>query len=142
MTMIKRLLLISVITVCLHYVWESSHVVLYGGYEHLTNLPIAVWATIGDIFYTLAIYFFIALIKRDVHWLARMTKSDIAAVSLMGFFLALIVEYKALAFGRWYYLDTMPVVPLLNIGLSPLVQKMTLIPLTFWLTKSISRRIP
>ena len=139
--MTKRFILIAGIAFGLHFVWESNHVVLYGGYDHLTTLPIAVWAAIGDVVYTFAMYLLIALIKRDMRWVERMRWTDAAAVSIMGFFLVLIVEYKAMVFDRWFYLDTMPIVPLLGIGLTPLLQKVTLFTLTFYLVKLMPEKL-
>lgn len=137
----RRILFISVIAFGLHYLWEANHVVLYGGYEHLTTLPITIYATIGDVAYTLGAFFFIALLKRDVNWLARMTKLDALVVAFIGFAVSLSVEYKALALGRWFYLDAMPVIPGFEVGLSPIVQMTVLLPATFLLAKFISRRI-
>lgn len=139
--MIKKLVLISVLAFGLHHMWESRHVVLYGGYDSLTALPITLYATVGDVVYTLGAYFLVALIKRDMNWLARMTRLDIMSIAFIGFAISLYVEYKALALGRWFYLDTMPIIPGLHVGLSPIVQMTVLLPATFLLTKFIARRI-
>jgi hypothetical protein len=140
--MIRRILLLLGISYGFHQLWESSHVGLYGGYEQLTTLPITVYATFGDVAYTLAAYFFIALFKRDGAWLVRMTKLDVAGVTVAGFFISLFVEYKALAFDRWFYLDAMPIIPGLQIGLTPVVQMTVLLPLTFYLVHRFERRFP
>ncbi len=104
-------------------------------------LPITVYATIGDVIYTLAAYLFVALLKRDLNWLVRMTKLDIAAVALIGFFISIFVEYKAFAFDRWFYMDSMPIIASLGVGLSPVLQMTILLPLTFVITKFIAQRI-
>lgn len=139
--MIQRLLIMSGLAFGLHHVWESHHVVLYGGYDHLTSLPITFFATVGDVVYTLGVYFFVALLKRDVNWLMRMTKIDVATVAFIGFAISLYVEYKALALERWFYLDSMPVIPGFEVGLSPVVQMTVLLPITFLLTKFFVQRI-
>jgi len=135
LTVLRKILLISGIAFALHYLWEVSHVALYGGYEHLSPyLPITVLATFGDVAYTLGAYFFVALIKRDWHWLARMTKLDLVAIAFIGFTISMYVEYKALALERWFYLPAMPIIPGLQVGLSPIAQMTILLPLTFFLT--------
>ena len=139
--MIRRLALIAVLAFGLHHIWESYHVVLYGGYENLTSLPITFWATIGDVVYTLGAYFFVALIKRDSNWLIRMTKLDFTTVAFIGFAISLYVEYKALAQEHWFYLDTMPILPGFHVGLSPVLQMTIMLPLTFFLTRFITQHV-
>lgn len=138
--MLRRLILISAIAAGLHHIWETNHVVLYGGYENLTNLPIALWATTGDVVYTLGAYFFVALLKRDINWLVRMTKLDLLSLAFIGFVISLYVEYRALALERWFYLDAMPIIPGLEVGLSPVVQMTVLLPTVFFVTRIMSKR--
>lgn len=38
------------------------------------------------------------------------------------FIFAVILEKWALATGRWMYADTMPIIPFLNVGLTPAIQ--------------------
>jgi hypothetical protein len=137
--MIRRILLISGISYGLHQLWESSHIAFYGGYEHLTGLPITFYATVGDVAYTFAAYFFVALLKRDINWLSKLTGLDVAAVAFIGFAISLFVEYKALAFERWFYLDSMPIIPFLGVGVSPVLQMTILLPLTFYLARRLER---
>ena len=46
---------------------------------------------------------------------------------------ATAVEWKALASGSWSYTDRMPIVPVLDVGLWPLVQLTLLAPAAFWI---------
>jgi hypothetical protein len=138
---VATLAILAATSFALHLAWEFFHVGLYGGYEHLTSLPITVWATIGDVLYTVAAFGFIALLKRSLAWLEHADAWDYASISATGMFIATFVESKALAFGRWYYLDAMPIVPVLGIGLSPLAQMVILLPISFVLTRVLLRRI-
>ena len=138
MKILQNILLLIIVSFLLHVIWESLHVSLYGGYEHLSPvLSVTVWATIGDVAYTLFVYLLIALIKKDFYWLQNIQVNDYVALTLMGFFIALFVEYKALFFERWFYLDAMPIIPFLNVGLSPVLQMTLLLPLTMYLTHRI-----
>lgn len=138
LTLVASLFLVSSL---LHLGWETSHVGLYGGYEDLTTVPITLWATIGDVVYTFIAFSFVAVIKRNPDWLEGADGIDFGVVSFIGFCIALFVEYKALALDRWYYLDAMPIIPALHVGLSPVVQMTLLLPASFYLSKELVRRI-
>ena len=128
---LKTLALVTLISFALHLTWESLHVLLYTGYEHLsTQLPIYVWASIGDVLYTLGAFALVCAFKKNIDWMQRSTFSDYLALAALGFFMALFVEYKALAFHRWAYLPNMPIIPFLHVGLSPVLQMTLLLPLT------------
>lgn len=125
---------IGLIAFVLHFVWETSHVGLYTGYEHITRLPITLYATLGDVAYVLIAVFAVALFKRSLAWLDAPSQKDIIFLGTVGLLIALFVEYKGLMLGRWVYTEAMPIIPLLNVGLSPLLQMTMLVPLSVWLS--------
>lgn len=128
------------IAASLHYLWESSHVRFYTAYTHLSDMPITLYATFGDVLYTLILVLIVALLKRKLDWWTNVHWTDILALAIMGFFTAAFVEYKALALNRWEYLPSMPIIPLLNIGLSPVVQMTVLLPITVLFARFFSRQ--
>lgn len=136
-----RFIFILVVTAfVLHFIWENSHVSLYGGYENLSPyLPITLWATLGDVFYTLLAFLALSLWKRSFEWCGKLGFRDYIAPAIAGFGISLFVEYKALALERWFYLPSMPIIPILNVGLSPVVQMTLLLPLSFYLAGRINR---
>lgn len=141
LTFHRRVLVLMATAFVLHYIWEGLHVPLYGGYEHITNMPIALYTTLGDVLYTLCAVFVVALIKGRADWFAAPSARDIVALATIGGFIAAFVEYKALAFNRWYYLADMPLVPFLDIGLTPLLQMVILLPLSIYLAALADRAI-
>jgi hypothetical protein len=138
---IKEIILLSIIAFCLHLVWESLHVGLYTGYEHITNLPITVYATLGDVLYTIFAYLIMAIIKHDIQWLKNMSINDILIIATLGLFIAIFVEYKALLLFRWQYSSAMPIIPILNIGLSPVLQMTVLLPASLNIVKIIMKKM-
>ena len=139
MRILKSWIALSLITFIPHLFWESFHISLYGGYDNLSPyLPISIWATIGDVFYTLAIVGLISVFKNNLHWIEnRMSKKDIISLAVAGFLVALSVEYKAIALDRWFYLPNMPVIPILEVGLSPILQMTLLLPLSVYVTGKV-----
>jgi len=125
-----HLLCIAFLAAVFHFIWESLHVGLYTGYSGLSgSLPITVWATIGDVTYVLASVLFLSLVKYEFQWMSAPQWADIAGLAILGAGIALYVEYKALALERWSYLPAMPIIPGLEVGLSPVVQMTLLLPL-------------
>lgn len=134
--------LLVLISGALHLVWENTHVGLYTGYDTLGGgLPITVWATIGDIHYTLAAFALASLFKHGIEWIRDIRWHDLLGLACLGFFIALYVEYKALALSRWAYLPEMPIVPGFEVGLSPVLQMMILLPLTVAIVALLERRL-
>ena len=129
----RQILCIALVSFILHFLWESTHVVLYQGYEHLTKMPIELYATIGDVLYVLLGVLLVALIKRSFAWLESPHPAEYVALAIIGAFISIMVEYKGLYLGRWEYLSTMPLAPFFEIGLSPLVQMTILLPLSVWI---------
>ena len=53
--------------------------------------------------------------------------------ALGGAICAVIIERMELAFGFWSYSDRMPILPMLGIGLLPLLQLTLLLPAALWI---------
>ena len=123
------------ITFLLHLVWEFFHVSLYGGYQHLSSfLPIPIFASIGDVAYSLLAILLVSIFKKRVKWISSATPLDYIGLAIIGFCIAVFVEYKAMVFERWYYLSAMPIIPGLEVGLSPILQMTVLLPLSLFIT--------
>lgn len=122
---------LAVVAAFLHGSWEYLHLPLYRGYEALgQGWEVISYATVGDVFYTLVVYSIFVLFRR---------KPKLWELAVVGFLLALMVEYKAQLLGRWAYAPEMPMLGM--FGLSPLLQMTILLPLSFYLMYFITRRM-
>jgi len=129
---------LAVTTFILHFIWESFHVSLYGGYENLSPyLPITLWATLGDVLYTFGAFLLWFVVRKRVAFTNAARGADYFFFVLAGFAIALFVEYKALTLGSWYYLPEMPIIPFLKVGLTPVLQMTILLPLSIFITEKI-----
>lgn len=135
---------LALLTFILHFIWENAHIGLYGGYEALPfSKHITLFATVGDVAYTLITVLLFALFKKNINWFIESKSRDYILLAVLGFFIALFVEYKALALGRWFYLPAMPIIPFLKVGLSPILQMTLLLPLSVFIaSKSLKRGLP
>jgi hypothetical protein len=110
----KKIPCIFIVSFLLNLVWENLHSALYVGYQggKITEF-ILFRASLGDavmITVLLLPFLFSPLKKRS--WL----------IVLFGIILAVFIEWYALRTGRWAYNDFMPIIPFLNVGLTPTIQ--------------------
>ncbi len=126
--------LLSVVAFASHLAWESIQCRIL--YEH-GSFPATRWAmvraTLGDVVITWVLYGLVALISREWGW-TRSSWGWKQWVSLVGTALLIgtCIELRALSTGRWSYLPTTPVVPILGVSIVALLQLAVLTPATLW----------
>lgn len=111
----RRLAIIFVVAFALNLIWENLHAVLYDNYQGggITEL-ILLRATLFDAIFIVLICLPFVLFPK--------LKSKSNWIFVLGLILAIAIELYALATGRWAYGSLMPVIPFLNIGLTPTIQ--------------------
>ncbi len=119
----------------LHLLWENAQAPLFQGFESFAqHFPICLKATAtGDMLFMLVIYCTLALVHQDMWWPGNPKTYRPPATWILppfiGVLLAISFELWAIhVANRWTYATTMPILPLLQIGIPPLVQMM-LIPI-------------
>ncbi len=101
----------------------------------------AYWlATVGDVLYTLGAFALVSAIKKSYDWISSATLADYLMLVTLGCLIAVFVEYKGLALDRWEYRPDMTLIPVLNVGFSPILQMAILLPITFIVTRWVSKR--
>ena len=131
-------IVLSIVAGMLHFVWEALHLQLYTSYAALGNgWALVFFASAGDVLYTLLILALVTLIRGDPNWIQQPKANEYLATALLGGLVACMVEYKALAFHRWAYAAAMPIVPLIGIGLSPLLQMILLTPTALYIATKL-----
>ena len=132
-------LTLALIAFTLHLVWEWLHLPLYVGYQPtMLGMPVVLYATLGDVLYTFGVVALAIPFKRKINWIPSAGPWDYITLAVLGFWVALFVEYRGLVLGRWAYSATMPTV--LGFGLSPLLQMTILLPLSVYLTNVWMKR--
>ncbi|MBI5421028.1 MAG: hypothetical protein HZA35_01810 [Parcubacteria group bacterium] len=123
---------IVVLAFVLNLVWENAQAPLFNGYQNFVQhfMP-CLWATIGDAVIILLFYEAYAFWCKDRYWIAHMKGGHIVTLMIMGVILAIFMEWGALVSGRWSYAESMPTIPLLGVGLLPVLQMMFLPLMTF-----------
>lgn len=133
----KKIIFISFLALILNFIWEISHSFLYvPHYVGISEMiKVHLRASMGDILLVFIVLTLDILIFGNVY--ERNSIQRLLIMAFFGFVLATMVEKYALFVGRWAYSPLMPIIPWLNVGLTPILQ-MTLIPpsivvFNFWL---------
>ena len=123
-------------------VWEIGQSPLFapmGGW--LSGTWRCIVASIGDGGIVLALAVAGSLLFRRVDWLFRPGLAGYAFMAVLGVAVAVGIEIGALATGRWSYSDQMPLIPVLRVGLAPVLQMLVLPPLVFAATARYGRAL-
>ena len=122
----------------LNEIWEMAQMSAYvetAGYPWTNTLGRCTRAALGDVVIILGIYLTGALISGGLRWGLRVRSSMFATAAAVGLAYAVLVENLGLAAGRWSYTERMPMVPVLGVGLWPLLQMTLLPPIVFLFAK-------
>ena len=123
MNRLRILLRVFLASWLLNLIWENLHVFLYDQYRGaffsqmgwVDRFWILLRASIFDAAFITAIVFLIMLIP----WLKGKRLWSLVIVTTL---FSISLELYALDTGRWAYNSLMPLIPLLDIGVSPVIQ--------------------
>lgn len=123
---IRRMLAaFAAVTFALNFPWELAQAPLFASMGQLAfeeAFLACLRATLGDVVLALAAYLAVALATQDLLWALRPGVARLAAFSALGIGATIILELHATGSGRWVYGDSMPRLPPLGVGLSPILQ--------------------
>lgn len=97
-------------------------------------------ASLGDVLATLVVCGVGALAAGQPRWATTGRWNVYTTAALLGGAWAVAFEWFSRVTGRWTYTDRMPVVPLLGVGLWPLLQLTLLVPAALWIARRWARR--
>ncbi len=129
----KLVLIITIISFLLNFAWELIQVPLYvPSFYSIAHVAFCTLASVADAIMVLLLYFGFALIFRNLLWTEHLKWRCIVIVILTGGTGAVLAEIRHLSLGTWAYSDSMPIIPVINVGISPVLQFMIL-PLLIYL---------
>ncbi|MGK7390850.1 MAG: hypothetical protein ACNS60_10875 [Candidatus Cyclobacteriaceae bacterium M2_1C_046] len=138
----KLILKISGLAFLLNLVWEIAQGPLYSGYVYdLNHISFCALASVADMLMVLLLYFAFSLFYKDPYWPGRVTIRNVIGLVLIGGIGAILGELRHLAAGSWSYSDAMPLLPYVEVGLSPVLQFMILPALIFYLASLSIRKV-
>lgn len=112
----QKVFAILIFAALLNFIWEVAHSGLYS-YAYTPNFSITIWAlllsTFGDVVYT-----FLVIIL----FLKFFTQTNLLWLLIIGVIFAIFWERFGLYVGLWQYNSAMPIIPLINTGLTPTIR--------------------
>lgn len=132
----SRTAAIFFIAVLLNYVWEVAQAPLYAGQGSLAESAVhCIIPSLGDGIIVLAIFGIQVLVLRRWDWSDRPGLRGYALLLVSGFTIATGIEWGAMhVLDRWQYAASMPRIPGLGVGVSPVLQMLVLPPVVFKLS--------
>lgn len=122
----------------IHFFWEMWQMPLFM-FSQSTDLPAMNWmctqASLGDGVIAVISYYFVFYINKK-HWLSTASFVDVFLFILPGMALTIVLEHINTGFySRWEYDPLMPIVPIIGIGLFPLLQWIVIPPMVYLASK-------
>jgi hypothetical protein len=123
----RFVLIVTGLAFVLNLAWELAQMPLYDNTSFVINhVTFCVLGSVADAIMVLLLYFVFAVIFKNPLWIHPLKIQPIAIVVLTGGIGAALSEMRHLALGNWAYSDLMPLIPILHVGLSPVLQFMIL----------------
>ncbi len=91
-------------------------------------------ASIADALMVLLLYYAFAVIYKEFFWVHHFTPMKILLLVMVGVTGAILAEMFHLSAGSWKYSRSMPKIPVINVGLSPVLQFMILPACIYYLS--------
>ena len=135
----KFLLVLFVVSVALNFIWELVQAPLYVGMSSLGDIVRHCFvASLGDGIILWMIYGLGWVAFGNWRWTFQPGSRQIAFTVSTGLVIAILIEWFALHWlHRWAYTIDMPRIPVLDVGLTPILQMLILPPIIFFLTQKI-----
>lgn len=123
----------TVLSFLLNFAWELIQIPLYipSSYS-IEHIAFCALASLADAILAMLLYFGCGLMFRNQLWIEHLKWRYIIIVVLAGGTGAVLGEIRHLSLGTWAYADSMPLIPIVNVGISPVLQFMIL-PLLIYL---------
>jgi len=140
---IRNTIVVAVVAFIFQFIWEYIQCGVFYIIDNLTDHNrLMISATIGDMNMSIILYWLLAYVNTDINWiLDKWKKHDYIITILYALFLSFYFEIHALYTNRWRYnIETMPLFPNTPIGLIPVIQLVLLLPIIFFVSKSIIKR--
>jgi hypothetical protein len=142
--LVKRLLDLPEVNVALfafllNFVWEFGQVPLYRDLPsqgHWASIKLCARATLGDVVIAVVAFWIVATLVGSRQWITTPSSLHVAGFLGVGLGISTALEWMAIHVqARWAYGTSMPMVPVLRVGLAPVLQWVIVPPLVVWFVK-------
>ena len=133
---------ILIFALLLNYPWEFLQAPFFEGMavaSHWDAVKVCTRGAVGDAVIMLLAYWSVSVASSDRLWFRTRSRVQMLGLIAAGVIITVGIEHFATqstnpAWG-WRYADTMPTVPVVGVGLTPLLQWILLPPLAIWFVR-------
>jgi hypothetical protein len=126
---------IPVIAFLLNFAWEVIQIPLYKDSSYsVGHIIFCALALVADAIMTLLLYLGLGFVFKNPFWISDLKWYKVVVVILIGGTGATLAEIWHVSFGNWSYADTMPIIPIVMVGISPVLQFITLLLVVYYLS--------
>jgi hypothetical protein len=123
----RYIFIVIIVSFLLNVAWKLIQMPLYKNATYnFDHIAFCVLASIADVLMVLLMYFMFAFILKNLFWIQHLKIYQILLIILTGGVGAVLSEIRHLSLGSWVYNFSMPIIPILNVGISPVLQFMLL----------------
>lgn len=122
----------------LNFFWEVLQTYFYALRDVPFRTMLYGWihCTFGDVLLTIISFWLISLASQNRKWFFHLNRLNLGGFVLVGIIFTIISERVNVRVLRsWTYNQSMPLIPLLEVGLTPLLQWMMIPPLIILLVR-------
>ncbi len=134
---------IAIVAFVLNLTWELSQGPLYEGYVYdFQHISFCTLASVADVLMVLLLYQGFAFILQEPLWIGKITWGRVLALMSVGALGAILAEIRHTWEGNWAYAESMPLLPFVHVGFSPVLQFTLLPALVYWLSFQLTKKTP
>jgi hypothetical protein len=141
MAFLRFLFSFFLVSTALHFGWEISQMGYYSfsvpslsSYDAFIQDHWVVAAKDGLI--TVVLYLLVGILVKNAGWAKRFNRQRFMFLIVLGFLWAVGVEYHATEIAhRWTYAKSMPMIPIINVGVAPVLQMIIIPFFSIWFTR-------
>jgi hypothetical protein len=127
---------VAIFAFLLGFAWEILQGPFFQGMteaRHGEAVRLCTLATLGDVAIMLVNFWAVAVVSGGRRWVLHPTTAQVADFAGLGLASAVLIEILATrVWHLWRYRDVMPTIPVLEVGLVPLLMWSALPPLVVW----------
>lgn len=128
------------ISLLLNFAWEMLQMPLFKGMDlNFQDILFCAAASIADTLMVVLLYFGFAIVYKEPFWAKQMSSQRILLLIVVGFAGAVLAELRHTSAGNWSYSNSMPILPVLNVGVVPVLQFMLLPAFIYYFSYRIQK---
>jgi hypothetical protein len=117
----------------LNFAWEMLQMPLFEGIEmNMQSAVFCILSSLADTLIVLLLYYAFVILYKELFWNRHFIVQRILILMVAGSIGAILTEILYLSAGSWKYSRSMPLIPVVNVGVSPVLQ-FTVLPTVIYL---------